>query len=103
MFTCREIVKSLIIECPTEALGTFEFRADISKQSDDCFFVQLYEKKMYRLHPFDGLEGGQADEMMWVDTSHIFTDESPCSSVEACEQKVFNTLRRFFGPPDLCQ
>ena len=98
MFTCREIVKSLIIECPTEALGTFEFRADISKQSDHQFFVHLYEKKMYRLQPFDRPVDERADEMMWVDTSHLFTDESPCSSVETCEQKVFNTLRRFFGP-----
>lgn len=98
MFTCREIVKSLIIECPTETRGTFEFRADISKQSDQCFFVHLYEKKMYRLRPFDRLEDTWSDEMMWVDTSHLFADELPCASVEACEQKVFSTLRRFFGP-----
>lgn len=98
MFTCREIVKSLIIECPTGTLGTFKFRADISKDSNHRFFVELYEKKMYRLKPFDRPEDKQADEMMWVDTSHLFNDESPCASIEACEQKVFNTLRRFFGP-----
>lgn len=98
MLTCREIVKSLIIECPTEAHGTFEFRADISKQSDQCFFVHLYEKKMYRLRPFDRPEDERADEMMWVDTSHLLPDDEPCSSIAACEQKVFDALRRFFGP-----
>ncbi|EGV34721.1 hypothetical protein [Neisseria weaveri] len=95
MFKLKNIIQTTDIEFTDKHLGGLVFRLEISQESKQSFAVELYKREIYSLNPTDG-SGDIADEIIWVNASHLLPDNQPCLSAEAAVDKGLNALSRYF-------
>lgn len=95
MFKLKNIIQTTDIEFTDKHLGSLVFRLEISQESKQSFAVELYKREIYSLNPTDG-SGSIADEIIWVNASHLLPDSQPCTSAEAAENKALTALTQYF-------
>ena len=95
MLKLKNIIQTTDIEFTDKHLGSLVFRLEISQESKQSFAVELYKREIYSLYPTDG-SGSIADEIIWVNASHLLPDSQSLHVGRSSRKQSINRFNSIF-------